>query len=117
MLRRIRAIAVSILLIAGVVYLATPPTAQLIHDHSNDKLGFLEHRGKRYWVKDLMNPAYRAASDNPFVRQFDRMEKWAGYYTPEDDKGYNPNPRFEATHIGSGRIQYLEPSTITADRP
>jgi hypothetical protein len=83
MLRRIRAITISILLIAAVVYLATPPTVLPSRDHSNDKLGFLEHRGKRYWVKDLMNPAYRAANNDSFVKLFEQDEKFAGVQDKE----------------------------------
>jgi len=75
MLRRIRTIVVSVLLFAVVVYLAAAPTASPIQPESNrskERLGFLEHRGKRYWISDLMNPAYRAASDDPFIKQFDQ---------------------------------------------
>jgi hypothetical protein len=33
-------------------------------------LGYVEHRGRRYDLRNLMDPAYRAASDDPFVRGF-----------------------------------------------
>lgn len=38
-------------------------------DPSN--LGYLEHRGQRYELSDLMDPEYRAAAENPFARNFD----------------------------------------------
>ena len=37
-------------------------------DPSN--LGYLEHRGQRHELRDLMDPEYRAASDDPFVNNF-----------------------------------------------
>lgn len=70
MFRRIRMFLVSALLIAAAVYLADDPTSQTQSDRPKSNLGFLEHRGKRYWLSDLMDPAYRAASDDRFVRQF-----------------------------------------------
>ncbi|UCD27874.1 MAG: hypothetical protein JSV03_12320 [Planctomycetota bacterium] len=33
-------------------------------------LGYLEHRGRRYEVRDLMDPEYRADSEDDFVRKF-----------------------------------------------
>src|SRR5688500_12080816 len=34
-------------------------------------LGSLEHRGRQYSLRDLMDPAFRAASSDNFVRNFD----------------------------------------------
>ncbi len=52
----------------------SPPTAELTQ-HS---LGYLEHRGRMYALEDLMDPAYRASSDAPFVREFNVEAIWAG---------------------------------------
>ncbi len=52
----------------------SPPTAEL----TQRSLGYLEHRGQMYALEDLMDPAYRAASSDPFVREFDLDGIWAG---------------------------------------
>lgn len=85
MFRRIRALVVSLLLIAAAVYLASAPTTPAPRYRLPDEVGFLEHRGKRYFLNDLFDPAYRAASDDPFVKQFDEAEKLAGIY-PDSDR-------------------------------
>jgi len=77
MLRRIRTVLVSVLLVVAAVYLAIAPIHPPIRDYSNDPLGYLKHRGKKYWVSDLMDPKFRAASDDRFVRQFDQGLKFA----------------------------------------
>jgi len=46
-------------------------------------LGLIEHREQFYRFEDLMNPQYRAASDDPFVRSFASPahyaeQPWAG---------------------------------------
>jgi hypothetical protein len=53
---------------------SSPPTAEL----PRYSLGYLEHRGRMYALEDLMDPAYRASSDAPFVREFDVDNFWAG---------------------------------------
>lgn len=40
-------------------------------------LGELEHRGRRYSLRDLNNEAYRDASSDPFVRGFKPDTVWA----------------------------------------
>ena len=40
-------------------------------------LGELEHRGKRYALRDLTNPTYRATSKEAFVRDFNIDTLWA----------------------------------------
>ena len=44
--------------------------AGLNTDESQPSLGYLEHRGRRYEVRDLMDPRYRADNDDPFIRNF-----------------------------------------------
>jgi hypothetical protein len=48
------------------------PTPGIIQAEVHDRppLGVLEHRGRFYDLRDLMNPDYRAASTDPFVRDF-----------------------------------------------
>ncbi len=45
--------------------------AKLIDAMGRASLGVLEHRGRRYELRDLLDPAYRAASEDPFSRDFD----------------------------------------------
>jgi hypothetical protein len=33
-------------------------------------LGYLEHRGRQYEVRDLMDPDYRAENDDKFIQNF-----------------------------------------------
>lgn len=42
--------------------------AQIEAGSSN--IGLIEHRGRFYCIEDLMDPAYRVDSNDPFVRQF-----------------------------------------------
>lgn len=84
MLRRIRAFVVSLLLIAAAVYLARAPTTLPPQYRLPDEVGILEHRGNRYFLNDLFDPAYRAASDDPFVKQFDEGLKFAGNQNARD---------------------------------
>lgn len=87
MLRRIRPLVVSVLLIAAAVYLASAPTTQPPRYRLPDEVAFLEHRGKRYFLNDLFDPAYRAASDDPFVKQFGEGENFAGIGIAERELG------------------------------
>jgi len=45
-------------------------------------LGLIEHRGAFYRFEDLLDPGYRAASDDPFVKSFGSEShyatEWAG---------------------------------------
>lgn len=44
-------------------------------------LGYLEHRGRLYRLEDLLDPRFRAASADPFVREFTARglhAVWAG---------------------------------------
>ncbi len=40
-------------------------------------LGYLEHRGRTHQLRDLMDPDYRAASDDPFACQFEPRTHFA----------------------------------------
>jgi len=53
---------------------AEPAVEKANSDRSS--LGYLEHRGKRHALLDLLDPAYREASDDPVARNFDV----AGYF-------------------------------------
>lgn len=65
--------------------------AKLIDEKGRASLGVLEHRGTRYELRDLLDPAYRATSEDPFPRDFDPLHQfardpvappmiWAGHY-------------------------------------
>ena len=43
-------------------------------------IGMIEHRGRFYRMEDLMDPTYRAASNDKFVREFGdpKFAEWAG---------------------------------------
>ncbi len=45
-------------------------------------LGYLKHRDRWYHIRDVMDPEFRAASDDPFVQGFDSdraiAQTWAG---------------------------------------
>jgi len=42
-------------------------------------LGYLKHREWVYRLEDLLDPRYRAASDDPFVRQFEARHMYADW--------------------------------------
>jgi hypothetical protein len=46
-------------------------------DSARPSLGYLEHRGRRHALRDLLDPAYREASDDPVARNFDVGDRWA----------------------------------------
>jgi hypothetical protein len=41
-------------------------------------LGYLEHRGQPYELRDLMDPRYRIESSDRFAREFDPQLHFAG---------------------------------------
>ena len=56
-------------------------SAGLIDEKGRPSLGYLEHRGRIYPLNQLLDPEYRAASDDPFVREFRPQRihaNWAG---------------------------------------
>ena len=67
-------------------------------------LGFVEHQGRRYELRDLMDPAYRAASDDPFVRGF----------TPETALASRASARigFEQTRTSSPFYSAIDTSAV-----
>src|SRR5947209_16340333 len=52
----------------------------------SERIGYLEHRGQRYSLTDLMDANYRQGSLDPFVRGFEPKRElsspWAGLATP-----------------------------------
>lgn len=56
----------------------------------SNSIGLIEHRGRFYRLEDLMNPAYRAESNDPFVRQFapdtNVAISWAGMNPAEKER-------------------------------
>ena len=81
----VRKVALGVML-AVVVSVGSRPTASepVLADvppageGGQPRLGYLEHRGNMYALEDLMDPEYRAASDDDFVRTFDPGAVWAG---------------------------------------
>ena len=59
---------------------SSTPTPSIIQAEVHDRppLGVLEHRGRFYDLRDLANPDYRAASTDPFVRDFNPDTVLAG---------------------------------------
>ncbi len=57
-------------LIASCSQVAPQPTRPAIERSPQKFIGVLEHRGKFYRIEDLMDPSYRAESDDPFVKGF-----------------------------------------------
>ncbi len=53
-------------------------------------LGYLRHRDRWYHVRDVVDPAFRAASDDPFLKRFDSdraiADSWAGAHRDLDDR-------------------------------
>ena len=51
-------------------------------ENRGPSLGHLKHRGKMYDLRDLFDPAFRAASDDEFIRLFNPETTlaldWAG---------------------------------------
>ena len=57
------------------------PELVLTRKHGGPSLGYLKHRGRLYDIRNLMDPEYRATSDDEFVRSFDPEvlhAYWAG---------------------------------------
>ncbi len=55
------------------------PAVQAIDNLQDDRgrLGYLEHRGKRHALLDLLDPAYRATCDDPVARNFNVTDHFA----------------------------------------
>lgn len=69
---RNRSVLLSLLALPAVLSgcASAPPTG-------SPSLGELEHRGRRYSLRDLNDEAYRDASSDPFVRGFKPDTVWA----------------------------------------
>jgi len=50
---------------------------------SAPSLGYLEHRGQTYPLRDLLDPRFRAQSRDPFARDFDPAHHIADLATVE----------------------------------
>ncbi len=97
MMRRSLPRFIAVIPAALLVYIAAVPslpTSEYPHPEScpplpqaaekpdaRPSLGMLLHRGRCYDIRDLMDPEYRAASNDDFVRDFDSdrmITQWAG---------------------------------------
>ncbi len=57
------------------------PGGRLADERGRAWLGYLKHRERVYRLEDLLDPHYRAASDDPFAREFEPdnvYADWAG---------------------------------------
>jgi hypothetical protein len=62
-------ILVAVLAILGLA--GCQPYNSLAPQRQLPSAGFLQHRGRQYLVRDLLDPHYRAQSRDPFVENFD----------------------------------------------
>ena len=78
MTRRLLVLAALAIAFASFNFSAPPPAA----NRAPTSIGLIQHRGQFYRFEDLMNPEYRAASDDPFVQSFAEQRHfavpWAG---------------------------------------
>jgi hypothetical protein len=70
---------------------ATPAVDKPNSDRSS--LGYLEHRGRRHALLDLLDPAYREASDDPAARDFNVADHWARESSLSADVRRTKEPR------------------------
>ncbi len=70
-LNRIAVVMLAVVAVACIPSIKQGPK-QSAETNTNEmpNIGLLEHRGRFYRIEDLMNPAYRAESNDPFVRKF-----------------------------------------------
>lgn len=87
-LNRVAAVLLAVVAICSCHALRPRTASTLIKSFEKVRgLGLIEHRGKFYRLEDLMDPAYRAASSEKFVREFGATNVanlWAGT-NPEDN--------------------------------
>jgi len=58
--------------------------------HASEKrasLGDVEHRGRKHAIRDLMDPAYRAANNDGFARRFNPQTAFATEVPERVDAG------------------------------
>src|ERR1043166_4994285 len=88
----------STVLVAGVCLLTSACTAldpvlvsspASVRDQAPERIGYLEHRGKRYSATELMDASSREKSDDPFISGFSPDEtyaiEWAGLDYPKSN--------------------------------
>jgi len=64
----------TMIIVFGAFFLSSPPRVP----KRNPTIGLIKHRGTYYRIEDLLNPAYRAASVDPFVKSFVPPNQVAG---------------------------------------
>ena len=47
-------------------------------DAKKPLVGYLGHRGRLYRIEDVLDPTFRAESDDPFLQDLNPREMWAG---------------------------------------
>jgi hypothetical protein len=65
-------LTIAVLSLGGCQTPQSGPARQGLNNANDDRgsLGYLEHRGRRHALLDLLDPAYRAGSDDPVARNF-----------------------------------------------
>ncbi len=67
-------------LTAGCSLISPEPRGGVVQKQQ-PSLGYMEHRGRQYDLRDLMDPAYRASSKDDFARHFNpdtAFVQWRG---------------------------------------
>ena len=86
-LNRIAAVLLAVAAVCSCQSLRTrPSTTPTKVSDGQPGIGLIEHRGRFYRMEDLMDPAYRAASSDRFVKNFGDthlVQEWAGT-SPEE---------------------------------
>ena len=81
-------VSAALIIAFGAFFLSDPPPQATRQSRA---MGLIQHRGQFYRFEDLMNPEYRATSDDPFVKSFAEQghyaEPWAGQGDPRETLG------------------------------
>lgn len=97
--------ALACLVAFGAVFLTNPPPAPT----RAPSMGLIEHRGQFYRFEDLMDPAFRAASSDPFVQRFGEPGHFA---TPWAGQG---DPRETLADIQIRQVEIWQNHTLSID--
>ncbi len=104
MARRVFTVVACLVAIAAV-FLTNPPPAPT----RAPSMGLIEHRGQFYRFEDLMDPAFRAASNDPFVQRFGEPGHFA---TPWAGQG---DPRETLADIQIRQVEIWQNQTLSID--
>lgn len=97
--------AVAFVIVFGAMLVTNPPPAPT----RAPSMGLIEHRGQFYRFEDLMDPAFRAASNDPFVQRFGEPGHFA---TPWAGQG---DPRENLTDLQTRQVEVWQNPSISID--